>query len=370
MKKRSTRPSLFENLRRRSLAAGRAPGSPVYVGPEGQGPVKIEMIAYDASGAEVSTATSLTQCACFDEGSKVTWVNIGGLQDMEVNKQAGDVFKLHPLVLEDIVNTGQRPKMEELRDGGLFIVAKTLEYDEKERTVTQEQVSFVLGKHYLLTFLEHPGCDVFEDVRKRLLSQKGKIGALGPDYLLYALLDAVVDHYFVALERMGEDIEEIEEMLLSRPKPANLEALHNLRREALFLRRQIFPMREVVAGLEKSGLELISENTSYYLRDLYDHTIQVMDTVETFRDMLNGMVELYLSNISLKMDEIMKVLAMFTSFFTPLAFLTGLYGMNFKYIPELDIRYGYFYLLGVMGVIALGMLFFFRRKGWIGNSGK
>jgi len=370
MKKRSARPALFENLRRRSLAAGRAPGSPLYAGSKDKGPATIEMIAFDASGAQILPVKSLTECACFDQGEKITWVNIGGLNDMEVNNQAGEIFRLHPLVLEDIVTTGQRPKMEELHDGCLFVVAKTLDYNEQEHCVTQEQVSFVLGKRYLLTFLEHSGSDVFQGVRKRLLSQKGKIGSLGPDYLLYALLDAVVDHYFVTLERMGEDIEEIEEMLLSRPKPANLEALHNLRREALFLRRQIFPMREVVAGLEKTGLDLIAKNTFYYLRDLYDHTIQVMDTVETFRDMLNGMAELYLSNISLKMDEIMKVLAMFTSLFTPLAFLAGLYGMNFKYMPELDIQYGYFYLLGVMSVIAIGMLLFFRHKGWIGNSGK
>jgi len=370
MKKRSSKSALFENLRRKSRAAGRAPGAPVYVGPKREGPATIEMIAYDASGAEVSTAKSLTECACFGEGEKITWVNIDGLQDMDVNNQAGEVFKLHPLVLEDIVDTAQRPKMEELRDGGLFVVVKMLDYNEKERRVEEEQVSFVLGKRYLLTFQEHPGSDAFGEVKKRLLTQKGKIGSLGPDYLLYALLDAVVDHYFVALERMGEDIEDLEEMLLAKPKPAQLEALHGLRREALFLRRNIFPMREVIAGLEKGGLALITENTSYYLRDLYDHTIQVMDTVETFRDMLNGMAELYLSNISLKMDEIMKVLTMFTSLFTPLAFLAGVYGMNFKDIPELGLQYGYFYLLGVMGVIALGMILFFRRKGWLGNGDK
>jgi len=370
MKKRFNGTTLFENLRRRSRAAGRAPGSPLYVGPKREGPVSIEMITYDAAGAEVSTPRSLEECACFGEGTKITWVNIDGLHDMAVNNQAGEVFKLHPLVLEDIVDTGQRPKMEELHDGGLFVVVKMLTYNEKERHVEQEQVSFILGKRYLLTFQEHPGNDVFGEVRKRLTSQKGKIGSLGPDYLLYALLDAVVDHYFVVLERMGEDIEEIEEMLLARPKAGQLEALHGLRREALFLRRYIFPMREVIARLEKGGLELITENTSYYLRDLYDHTIQVMDTVETFRDMLNGMAELYLSNISLKMDEIMKVLAMFTSLFTPLTFLAGIYGMNFKNIPELDFKYGYFGLLGVMGVIALGMMLFFRRKGWLGNNEK
>ena len=186
---------------------------------------------------------------------------------------------------------------------------------------------------------------------------------------MYALLDAIVDHYFVVLERMGEDIEEVEEKLLAKPRPEHLEALNDLRREALYLRKRIFPLREVVARLEKGGTDLIAPETIFYLRDLYDHTIQVMDTVETFRDMLSSMVELYLSNISLKMNEIMKVLAMFASFFTPLTFLAGLYGMNFKNMPELEWQYGYFALLGLMGGVAVGMLFYFRRKGWLGGNG-
>jgi len=196
------------------------------------------------------------------------------------------------------------------------------------------------------------------------MAQKGRVCTLGPDYLMYALLDAIVDHYFVVLERMGEDIEEIEEQLLAAPKPKHLEALHELRREALYLRKYIFPLREVVAKLQMGGHDLLSENTTFYLRDLYDHTIQVMDTVETFRDMLASMVELYLSNISLKMNEIMKVLAMFTSLFTPLTFLAGLYGMNFKNMPELEWRYGYFIVLGFMTLLTIVMVIYFRRKKW------
>lgn len=360
---------MFDTLRRRSKTAGRPPGSPVYVGVERAEPVGIEMVTYDASGAESSTPAALADCACFGDGPRNTWINIDGLHDMAVNEQAAKVFRIHPLVLEDILHTGQRPKMEELADGTIFVILKMLTYDEASRTVEEEQVSFLLGRHYLLTFQERPGGDVFGEVRRRLLGQKGRTCTLGPDYLMYALLDAIVDHYFVVLERMGEDIEEVEEKLLARPRPEHLEALNDLRREALYLRKRIFPLREVVARLEKGGTDLIAPETIFYLRDLYDHTIQVMDTVETFRDMLSSMVELYLSNISLKMNEIMKVLAMFASFFTPLTFLAGLYGMNFKNMPELEWQYGYFAVLGLMGGVAVGMLFYFRRKGWLGGNG-
>ncbi|MFZ5426696.1 MAG: magnesium/cobalt transporter CorA, partial [Thermodesulfobacteriota bacterium] len=357
---------MFEYLRHRSRTAGRPPGSPIYVGEERTDPVSIEMITYDAGGAEAVKLANLAGCAMHGGGPKVCWINVDGLHDPSVSAQAGEVFNIHPLVLEDIVHTGQRPKMEELRDGTIFVIVKMLSYNEAERRVEDEQVSFILGRHSLLSFQERPGGDVFGEVRKRLLSGKGRLGSLGPDALMYSLLDAIVDNYFVVLERMGEDIEEIEEMLLSKPKPAHLEALHALRREALYLRKYIFPLREVVSKLEKGGHELIAENTIFYLRDLYDHTIQVMDTVETFRDMLASMVELYLSNLSMKMNEIMKVLAMFASLFTPLTFLAGLYGMNFENMPELKWHYGYFAVLVVMAVTAVGMLFYFRRKGWIG----
>jgi len=359
---------MIEYLRRRSKTAGRAPGSPMYVGVEQKDPVAIEMVTYDAGSAAAVTPQRIVECACYDDGPQVTWININGLHDMAINNQAAEVFKIHPLVLEDIVHTGQRPKMEELKDGSLFVVVKMLTYNEKARRVEQGQASFILGRRYLLSFQEHTDTDVFDGVRQRLLSMKGRANALGPDYLLYSLLDAIVDHYFIVLERMGEDIEEVEEQLLAKPHPRHLETLNNLRREALFLRKFIFPLREVVAKLEKGGTDLIEGNTIFFLRDLYDHTIQVMDTVETFRDMLSGMVELYLSNISLKMNEVMKVLAMFTALFTPLTFIAGLYGMNFKNMPELEWVDGYYMALGIMATIAICMFLYFRRKGWIGGG--
>lgn len=361
---------MFESLRRRAQAAGLPPGTLAYVGEEHAGPAVLEKIVYDAASASSSTLQGLQECTGYDEGPKVTWINIDGLHDPDIVNQAAQRFALHPLVLEDIVHTGQRPKIEELKDGSIFVIVQMLTYNEKLCRVEDEQVSFILNKHSLLSFQERSGGDVFDAVRKRILAQKGRICGLGPDYLMYALLDAIVDQYFVVLERMGEDIEDIEEKLLSKPSPSQLEALHSLRREALNLRRYIFPLREVVSRLEKGGEGMIQENTVYYLRDLYDHTIQVMDTVETFRDMLASMVELYLSNISLKMNEIMKVLAMFTSLFTPLTFLAGLYGMNFKNMPELEWPWGYYAVLAVMALVTIGMVLFFRKRGWIGGAGK
>jgi len=359
---------MLEYLQRRSKTAGRAPGTPIYVGRERDAPVTVEKITYDPGGASSETVKRLADCACFNEGPQVTWINIDGLHDMTVVNQAAEVFNLHPLVLEDIVHTGQRPKMEELGDGSLFVILKMLTLNRKTMQVEDEQVSFILGRRHLLSFQERPGGDPFQEVRRRILGQKGRAGSLGPDYLLYALMDAVVDQYFVVLEHLGEKIEGIEEQLLHAPKPRHLEELNGLRRQALFLRKFIFPLREVVARLEKGGTELISDNTVFFLRDLYDHTIQVMDTVETFRDLLSSMVELYLSKIGLRTNEIMKVLAMFSTLFIPLTFLAGLYGMNFEFMPELKWHYGYFGVLGVMACVAVGMLFYFRRKGWIGGN--
>ncbi|WP_243438628.1 magnesium/cobalt transporter CorA [Fundidesulfovibrio soli] len=360
---------MLEHLRRRSKAVGHAPGTATYIGVERDTPVTLQMITYDVGSVDSVNPKHLRECSCYDKGPGVTWINIDGLHDAAVVNEAADVFKLHPLVVEDIVHTGQRPKMEDLGES-IFVIIKMLSFNEKTRKVEDEQVSFILGRHYLLTFQEHANGDVFGEVRKRIMNRKGRVCSMGADYLLYALMDAVVDNYFIVLERMGEEIEDIEEMLLSAPKPAHLEALHDLRREALFLRKYIFPLREVVAKLEKGGNELIADSTIFYLRDLYDHTIQVMDTVETFRDMLSGMVELYLSNISLKMNEIMKVLTMFSSFFIPLTFIAGLYGMNFKFMPELEWEYGYYAVLTLMASVGGGMLLMFRRKGWIGKRSK
>lgn len=363
---------MFESLHRRIRKKGLPPGTVTYVGPEQSAGVSIEVIHVvpgdGANGCEVRQlrVPDADACAPYVDAPGFAWINVDGLHEPGIISRLGELFSLHPLVQEDIVHTGQRPKLDELGDA-LFLVVKMLRYDEATQTISDEQVSMVLKRNVLLTFQEKGGGDVFGEVRKRMLSGAGKFGQRGGDYLMYALIDAVVDNYFVVLERMGEDIEEVEEALLDAPTPLELETIHGLRREALFLRRFIWPLREVLARLEKGGNPLVHDSTIPYLRDLYDHTIQVMDTVETFRDMLSGMVELYLSNVSLKLNEIMKVLTMISTIFIPLSFLASLYGMNFEHMPELKTQSGYFVVLGVMACTVGGMLYFFRRKGWIGG---
>ncbi len=358
---------MFESLHRRISKKGLPPGTVTYVGRDQTRPVALEVIHVTPEGVRQDRLDNAEACAAFVDSQSLCWINVDGLHDPECLTRLGELFRLHPLVLEDIAHTGQRPKLDEL-DGALFLVLKMLRYDEDERRIEDEQVSFVLQENTLLTFQEKGGGDVFGEARKRLLAGSGKLAKSGPDYLMYALIDAVVDNYFVVLERMGEDIEEVEEALLASPSPGELETIHGLRREALFLRRFIWPLREVVARLDKGGSPLIQDTTIVYLRDLYDHTIQVMDTVETFRDMLSGMLELYLSNVSLKLNETMKVLTMISTIFMPLSFLASLYGMNFRHMPELETQYGYFVVLGVMACTVTGMVLFFRRRGWLSRQ--
>ncbi|OIN98562.1 MAG: magnesium and cobalt transport protein CorA [Desulfovibrionaceae bacterium CG1_02_65_16] len=364
---------MFDSLHRRVRKRGMPPGTVTYVGRSQSRPVALEAIIVGPDGVRRELPDSPEACAAYADASGIiggpgfVWLNVDGLHDSDCVTRLGRVFGLHPLVLEDIVHTGQRPKLDDL-DDALFVVLKMLRYDEQSRTIEDEQVSLVLKRRLLITFQEKAHGDVFGELRKRLLAGGGRLCKSGPDYLLYALIDAVVDNYFVVLERMGEDIEEMEEKLLTAPTPGELETIHALKREALFLRKFVWPLREVLARLEKGGYELVDEATIVYLRDLYDHTIQVMDTIETFRDMLSGMLDLYLSNVSLKLNETMKVLTIISTIFIPLSFLASLYGMNFKHMPELETEYGYYVVLGVMASTVAGMLFYFRRKGWLGGA--
>jgi magnesium transporter len=358
---------MFETLHLRMRKKGQPPGTVTYVGPERSGPVAIDVIhAEPGAGVTRTSPAGPEGCAAFRDLPGLTWINVDGLHDPAVVSRLGEIFGLHPLVQEDIVHTGQRPKLDEL-DDALFAVVKMLRYDEAEREVVDEQVSFILKPGLLMTFQEKAAGDVFGEVRKRLLAGSTRLCGGGPDYLMYALIDAIVDNYFVVLERMGEDIEEVEESLLEAPTPEGLETLHSLRREALFLRKYVWPLREVLARLEKGGEPLIKDATLVYLRDLYDHTIQVMDTVETFRDMLSGMLDLYLSNVSLKLGEIMKVLTVISTTFIPLGFLASLYGMNFQHMPGLEWGGGFWAMLGLMAGCVFTMLAYFWRKGWLGR---
>jgi magnesium transporter len=280
----------------------------------------------------------------------------------EVEK-IGNYLKTHPLVLEDIMHTGQRPKMEDFGDY-LFVVLKMLQYEEAANETRTEQVSLILGNNYVVSFQEDEG-DVFDLIRDRLRTDRGRIRKMGADYLLYSLLDAIVDNYFMVLEKIGEKIEDIEDDLVKNPTPEVLQTIHQMKRELLYLRKSVWPLREVISRLERWESPLIDQSIDIYLRDVYDHTIQVIDALETFRDMLSGMLDIYLSSVSNRMNEVMKVLTIIATIFIPLTLIAGIYGMNFKYMPELETPWGYPMVYVIMLGVSLVMLMYFRRKRWI-----
>ncbi len=348
---------------RRSKKVGLPPGTPVHIGDAVHAGTIISVIDYDQSAAREQQFDSAEGLARYKGSPTPTWINIDSIQDLSILRRLGDDYGLHPLVLEDIANTEQRPKLEDYRDY-LYIVLKMLSYNGS--AVVIEQVSVVLGPSYVISFQENgkPG-DVFDAIRTRLRSGTGKVRTRGADFLAYSLLDAIVDHYFVILERLGEQVEQIEDDLLDHPGPETVQAIHRLRRETVFLRKSVWPLREVVSGLQRTDSPLIREGTQIYLRDIYDHTIQVIDSVETLRDILQGMLDIYLSSVSHRMNEIMKVLTIIATVFIPLTFIVGVYGMNFEYFPELKWPWAYPLLWAIMLGIAGFMLAFFKRKGWM-----
>ncbi len=308
-------------------------------------------------------ASDIEACLKSIQQPGVTWLNVAGLHDSDLIETLGERLTLHPLVLEDIANTSQRPKVEDYEEF-FFIVLKMLEYEQTEGQVQVEQVSLVLGENYLLSFQEDES-DVFDPVRARLRNGVGRLRKFGADYLAYALIDAIIDNYFVILEMVGDEIEQIEEQVAEHPERRPLPAIYRLKREMIALRRAVWPLREVIATLQHSESPLIQPGTVIYLRDVYDHTIQIMDTIESMRDLLSGMLDVYLSVLSNHMNEIVKVLTIFSTIFIPLTFLAGVYGMNFRYLPELGWRSGYLLFWLVSGGIALTMLLYFRRKHWL-----
>jgi magnesium transporter len=339
------------------------PGTVEYAGEKKVEKVVISVIDYDDKTLKEKEYPSVEDCFPYRDSSQVSWIDITGLHETDILKQLGERYELHPLVLEDIVNTHQRPKVEDYGDY-LFIVLRMLSYDEEDKMITSEQFSIVLGPRYVLTFQERVG-DVFDPVRERIRQAKGRIRLSGPDYLAYALIDAIVDNYFAILEKFGEQIEALEEPLLEHPTPALLEDLHEIKREMIFIRKAIYPLREVALALERGDSKLIKKGTSVFLRDVYDHTIQVIDAVESFRDMASGMQDLYLSSVSNRMNEVMKVLTIIATIFVPLTFVAGIYGMNFEFMPELKWRWSYPLFWVVVGAIGGLMLSYFRRKKWL-----
>jgi magnesium transporter len=352
-----------EKTDRRSRKKGMSPGTLVHVGERKVEKTRITVIDYDLDHFLEKEVESVEECLPFHETSTVTWINIDGVHDPAVIDRLGRAFGLHPLILEDIMTTSQRPKLEDL-GGSIYVVLRMLEFAGAKEAIATDQLSLVFGKNFVLSFQERPG-DMFDPVRERIRHGKGRVRKMGPDYLAYALMDAVVDHYFAVLEKLGERVEELEDELVADPRQETLHEIHALKREMLFLRKSVWPLREVVAGLERAESDLIQATTGIFLRDVYDHTIQVIDNVETFRDMLSGMLETYLSSVSNRMNEVMKVLTIIATIFIPLTFIVGIYGMNFEHMPELKWRFGYYLVWGVMLAVGVGMAFYFKRKKWL-----
>lgn len=360
---------MTKRYKRASRTAGLSPGTVIYVGEKKNEKIKITLIDYDEDKIQEKELTTIEECLFFKDKSTVSWINIDGIHDTSIIEKIGACFRLHPLTLEDIVNVEQRPKYEDF-DNYIFIVVKMLMFDDNKKEISSEQVSLILGEHFVISIQEKEG-DVFNLIRERLRSNKGMIRKQGPDYLLYSLLDAIVDYYFVILEHLGEKIELAEETLITDPVPARLRIIHAIKRDAIFLRKSVWPLREVASRLMDGESKLIKKTSHIFFRNIYDHTIQVIDTIETFRDTITSMLDVYLSSVSNRMNEIMKVLTIISTIFIPITFIVGLYGMNFNTavspfnMPELNWRFGYIFVWVIMIAIVVVMLFYFKRKRWI-----
>ncbi len=342
---------------------GLSPGTLVYTGEKKKDEIKITLFDYKEDFITEKTLQNIEEAFPCKESDETSWINIDGLHDVSIIEKLGKHFEIHPLALEDILHTSQRPKVEDY-DNYLFIVVRMFFYDEKTKEIKNEQVGFILGAKYLITFQEDTG-DVFDTVRDRLRKGGPRMRNGGPDYLAYALIDAIVDSYFHILEQIGDEIEELEDRIIADPEQSDLQSIHSLRREMILLRKSVWPLRELLSSLQRNENGIIRKQTQVYIRDVYDHTIQIIDTIESYRDMVMGMLETYLSSLSNKMNEVMKVLTVIATIFIPLTFLAGVYGMNFTHFPELQIEW--MYPWGFWGFILVcgGLMFlYFKHKKW------
>jgi magnesium transporter len=326
---------------------------------------KLHLIHYDQQKYEEASITDLTTLDEYLDKPAVTWVDVEGTHCDNTIRFLSEKLHWHSLLVEDIVHEEHRPKMDEY-DEHLYIVVKMLEYDDKKGRIRAEQISFILGKNYLISFQEtgKPG-DLFGAVRSRVKNNQGRHRKLGPDYLLYTLLDLIIDHYFTILEKIGERIETLEDEVIHNPTNQKLNEIYLLKRELIQLRHSVWPLREVVNRLEKESSGFVRRSMHVYLREAYEHTIQVIETLETYRDILSGLIDIHLSSMSNKMNAVMKVLTVISTIFMPLSFIVGVYGMNFQYMPELQWKGGYFAVLGLCATLVVLMLLYFRKKKWM-----
>jgi magnesium transporter len=347
---------------KKSVKTGLPPGSLIHIGEKKNDNVEIVVISYDENSInkqliEIEDLRKFT----FSKDTSY-WIAIEGLHDVDIVRRLGEIFDLHLLVLEDILNTDHRPKIENY-DKYTYIVAKMLLYDDKLGEFTTEQESCILGENYVISLSERK-TGIYEKLQERILEGGSHIEKAGADYLLYSLLDVIVDNYFNVLEKLSDEIELVEDELILKPSPDTLKVIHKFKRQMLYMHKSVWPLREVIAVIERNEIPLVKESTSIYIRDLYDHIIQIMETVETLRDILSSMLDMYLSSISNKMNEVMKILTIISTVFIPITFIVGLYGMNFKYMPELNWPFMYPVVWIIMISIAAVMLSFFKKKKW------
>lgn len=351
-------------IHKRSRKAGLPPGTPVHIGTPRTGPMTITIMGYDGETLVERTGANVEECIAACGAHAVTWINIEGVHDVAALERLASGFDLHPLVVEDIANTVQRAKLEDYGET-LYVVLRMLYADATRQELASEQLSLVLGVNFVLSFQEGLEGDVFSAVRERLRIAKGRLRREGPDFLLYSLMDAVVDSYFGVLEHLSERIEVLD-VRLERERTNELsQPLHRLKREMIWLRKSVWPLRELLLSLERGESTLVRPATRVYLKDIYDHTVEVIETVETYRDVLSGMHEIHLTLITNRLNEVMKVLTVLSTIFIPLTFVTGIYGMNFRHMPELEWPWAYPAVLAGMAVIGAGLYLYFRRKKWL-----
>ncbi len=352
-----------KNRTNRKSKLGMAPGSLVFTGEQKMLEVEITVIYYSQNDYFEEKIKNLDELKKISETHQgVVWINIDGVHDEKEIEKIGDYFNLHKLTIEDILSVGQRPKLDEYEDY-IHLVLK-MPIIENHLIVENEQISFILKNNILLTFQEKTG-NVFNDIRKRIKEGKGYVRNKESDYLLYILMDALVDYYFYILDLFNDKIEDIEDILLNKKSEKTLHNLHHLRKQNIVLRRSIYPLREVINKFEKINEPIVKQENKVFIKDLYDHTIQAIDSVDSFRDSSASLLDLYMHNVSNKMNEIMKVLTIMSSIFIPLTFIAGIYGMNFKTMPELEFNYSYYIVLSVMLMISIVMIFYFKRKRWL-----
>ncbi|MDD2658178.1 MAG: magnesium/cobalt transporter CorA [Methylococcales bacterium] len=354
---------MSESLSYASEKSGLPPGSLVHVGEVHAHEHKISVVNYNKSTVQKHTVKSIEELLPYKTADAITWVIVDGLKDVGIIDDIGRHFEIHPLVLEDILNTHQRPKFDEFNDY-LYIVVKSISLGNKEFNVEYEQISLLILNNFVFTFMEKPD-ELFDPILNRLDNDKSQFRTLGADYLAYGIMDVIVDKYFVLQDTFDELIEEVEDKLLSDPSSETLAAIQKIKRELIFLRRTVSPLRELLAAIQRSESPLINDKTRRYFGDIYDHAIRIIEAIESYRDLIAGMLDIYLSSVSNKMNETMKILTVFASIFIPLTFIAGVYGMNFEYMPELKWKWSYPVLWVFFISISAFLLRYFKRKKWL-----